>query len=35
MKTFQGEGHGFSDVGTKETIDILVNFIKEENKYGF
>ena len=35
MKIFQGEGHGFSDVGTKETIDILVNFIKEENKFGF
>lgn len=35
MKIFQGEGHGFSDAGTKETIDILVNFIKEENKYEF
>lgn len=35
MKIFQGEGHGFSDAGTKETIYILVNFIKEENKYEF
>lgn len=31
MKIFQGEGHGFSDVGTKETINILVNLFREEN----